>query len=242
MRAGGPLLVLCTYDSSPVLAEAMGAVPDFCFDVAIADEAHRCAGLETTRHKTILDADAIRAGRRLFFTATPTVYGTRDKSRAANKNVRLASMDDHSRFGPIIHHLSFAQAIHQGLLCPYQVAVIPIDDDEVHELIKRRRIVTADGDHSLEAAALATQIACARAMRRFGCRRIVAFHPTDRRLEALQRALPDRGGTARRRRSSTTANLVRARRRRRDAACHAHEAARLAFRLRHPRSIGCCRT
>jgi hypothetical protein len=48
----------------------------------------------------------------------------------------------------------------------------------VHELIRRRRIVTADGDHSLEAAALATQIGCARAMRRFGCRRIVAFHPT----------------------------------------------------------------
>jgi predicted helicase len=58
------------------------------------------------------------------------------------------------------------------------VAVIPIDDDEVHELIKRRRIVTADGEHKLEAAGLATQIACARAMRRFGCRRIVAFHPT----------------------------------------------------------------
>jgi superfamily II DNA or RNA helicase len=178
LRASGPLLVLCTYDSSPALAEAMGAVPDFAFDVAIADEAHRCAGLEGSRHKTILDGDAIRAARRLFFTATPTVYGTRDKSRAVNKNVRLASMDNGVLFGPVIHHLSFAQAIDQGLLCPYQVAVIPIDDDEVHDLIKRRRTVTADGDHNLEAAALATQIACARAMHRFGCRRIVAFHPT----------------------------------------------------------------
>ncbi len=178
LRVGGSLLVLCTYDSSPALAEAMGAVPDFVFDVAIADEAHRCAGLEASRHKTILDRDAIRATRRLFFTATPTVYGTRDKSRAVNKNVRLASMDDRALFGPAIHHLSFAQAIDMGLLCPYHVAVIPIDDDEVHDLIKRRRIVTADGDHNLEAAELATQIACARAMRRYGCRRIVAFHPT----------------------------------------------------------------
>jgi superfamily II DNA or RNA helicase len=178
LRAGGPLLALCTYDSSPLLAEAMSAVPAFSFDVAIADEAHRCAGLESSRHKTILDGGAIRARRRLFFTATPTVYGTRDKSRAANKNVRLASMDDHALFGPVIHHLSFAQAIDQGLLCPYQVAVIPIDDDEVHELIKRRRIVTADGEHNLEAGRLATQIACARAMRRFACRRIVAFHPS----------------------------------------------------------------
>jgi superfamily II DNA or RNA helicase len=173
-----PLLAICTYDSSPALAEAMRAVPEFSFDLAIADEAHRCAGIEGSKSKTILDTAAIRAKRRMFFTATPTVYGTRDKSRAASKNVRLSSMDDHSRFGQVVHHLSFAEAIRRGLLCPYQVAVIPIDDDEVHELIKRRRIVTADGEHSLEAARLATQIACGRAMRRFGCRRVVAFHPS----------------------------------------------------------------
>lgn len=178
LRQPAAHLVLCTYDSSPMLAEAMQSVTEFSFDLAIADEAHRCAGLEGSRHKTILDENAIHAHRRLFFTATPTVYGTHDKARAAYKNVRLASMDDHARFGPVIHHLSFAEAIAQGLLCPYQVAVIPIDDDEVHELIRRRRIVTADGDHKLEAAALATQIACARAMRRFACQRIVAFHPS----------------------------------------------------------------
>jgi superfamily II DNA or RNA helicase len=178
LREGSPLLAVCTYDSSPALAEAMRSVPGFSFSLAIADEAHRCAGLEGSKRKTILDEGAIRAKRRLFFTATPTVYGTRDKGRAANKNVRLASMDDHTVFGRVVHHLSFAEAITKGLLCPYQVAVIPIDDDEVHELIKRRRIVTADGEHKLEAAGLATQIACARAMRRFGCRRIVAFHPS----------------------------------------------------------------
>jgi superfamily II DNA or RNA helicase len=176
LRDGSPLLAICTYDSSAVLAEAMRLVADFSFDLAIADEAHRCAGVEGSKRKTILDEGAIRAKRRLFFTATPTVYGTRDKGRAANKNVRLASMDDHTLFGRVIHHLSFADAISKGLLCPYQVAVIPIDDEEVHDLIKRRRIVTADGEHKLEAAGLATQIACARAMRRFGCQRIVAFH------------------------------------------------------------------
>jgi superfamily II DNA or RNA helicase len=178
LRGEAPLLVICTYDSSPTLAEAMQSIPDFAFDVAIADEAHRCAGLEGARSRTILDAEMIRAERRLFFTATPTVYGRRDKSRAAKKNVKLASMDDHERFGRVVYHLSFAEAIRKELLCPYQVAVIPIDDDEVHELIKRRRIVTADGEHKLEAARLATQIAVGRAMRRFGCKRVVAFHPS----------------------------------------------------------------
>jgi predicted helicase len=74
------------------------ALPGFSFDLAV-DEAHRCAGAENAKHKTILNENKIRAKRRLFFTATPTVYGTRDKSRAASKNVRLASMDDHALFG-----------------------------------------------------------------------------------------------------------------------------------------------
>lgn len=86
-------------------------------------------------------------------------------------------MDDRKRFGPVIHHLSFADATARELLCPYQVAVIPVSDDEVHQLIAKHRIVTADGDERLDAASLATQIACARAMRRFGCKRMVAFQP-----------------------------------------------------------------
>lgn len=172
-----PLLAVCTYNSSPAIAKAMEQT-DKSFDLAIADEAHRCAGLESSSHKTILDAEAIRADRRLFFTATPTVFGTRDKGRARDQNVKLASMDDHSRFGRVIHHLSFAKATELGLLCPYQVAVIPVSDHEVHQLIAKHRVVTADGDENLDAASLATQIACARAMRRFGCKRIVAFQPS----------------------------------------------------------------
>lgn len=178
LRSGAPLLVVSTYDSSAMLAEAMRDASGFEFDLAIADEAHRCAGLAGTAERTILDEDAIRARRRLFLTATPTVYGTRDKHRVARKNVRVASMDDRALFGPVVYRLSFAEAIAEGLLCPYQVAVIPIDDEEVHRLIRERRIVTADGQHNLEAGRLATEIACARAMRRFGCRRLVAFHPT----------------------------------------------------------------
>lgn len=184
-----PILVLCTYNSSPLVAEAMTMVSGE-FDVAIADEAHRCAGLEGTPHKTILDGRAIRARRRLFFTATPTRFGTRDRGRLRQKNVEVASMDDVTKFGPVIHHLSFADAIERGLLCPYEVAIIPIDDDEVHALIQQRRIVTADGDQHLEAASLATQVACARAMRRFACRRMVAFHATIRHSRRFSEHFP----------------------------------------------------
>lgn len=178
LRTAPNLAVFCTYNSSKALADAMGAVPDVEFDLAVVDEAHRCAGAATSTYKTILKPDAIRARRRLFFTATPVVFSTHAKSRASNRNVQVASMDDHDLFGPVLHRLSFAEAISRGLLCRYQVAVIPIQDDEVHRLIEERRLVTADGDRALLAGSLATQIACARAMRRYGCRRVVAFQPT----------------------------------------------------------------
>lgn len=174
------LLVLCTYDSSPTLAEAIRGIPGFEFDLAIADEAHRCAGLERSSNKTILKPGALPAHRTLFLTATPTIYGVRQRGQLRQHAVAVASMDDPAKFGPVIHRLSFAEAIRRELLCPYQVAVIPIDDEEIHNMIQRRRLVTADGDQVLEAESLATQIACARAMRRFACKRIVAFHPTVR--------------------------------------------------------------
>jgi superfamily II DNA or RNA helicase len=177
LRTSGPRIVFATYNSSPVVAEALAAVPDIYFDLAVADEAHRCAGAAKKPTKTILHAEKIRAKRRLFFTATPTQFGPKDKHRARNVNVALASMDDPELFGPVIHHLSFADAVQQKLLCPYQVAVIPITDEDVQTLIDHRQLVTADGTRIFEAEALATQIACARAMRRFGARRVVAFHP-----------------------------------------------------------------
>ncbi len=172
------LLVLCTYNSSKALAEAMTAVPNVSFDLAVVDEAHRCAGAASSSHKTILKPEAIRSRRRLFFTATPTIFATNVKARAANRNVRIASMDDRELFGTVIHRLRFGDAIQQGLLCRYQVAVIPIDNDEVLSLIQQQRFVTADGDQTLLAGSMATQIACARAMRRYGCHRVVAFQPS----------------------------------------------------------------
>lgn len=177
LRGEGPRIIYSTYKSSPVMAEAMDAVPDVHFDLVVADEAHHCAEAAQKPTKTVLSSDRIRSRRRLFFTATPTMFGPRQKERARNVNVALASMDDQELFGPVIHHLSFADAVEQELLCPYKVVVIPINDDEVQALIDNRQLVTADGVRIFEASAMATQIACARAMRKYGARRIVAFHP-----------------------------------------------------------------
>lgn len=207
-----PLLVLCTYESSATLAKAIRKARGGPFDLVIADEAHRCAGPVTSNFRTLLSDNAIPAQRRLFFTATPAVFGTRDKAKAAGFSVQLASMDNEQLFGPVVHHLSFSEAVERQLLCRYQVAVIPIGSDEVDRLIQDRRYVHAGGPTHLEALELAVQVACARAMRDYGCRRIVSFHrtvPDSRRFSAH---LPTAIGLLRGRRTSRGIRLGCARR------------------------------
>ena len=55
---------------------------DATFDLALADEAHRCAGRVSGAFATILKAEAIRADRRLFMTATPRYFTGRVKKVA----------------------------------------------------------------------------------------------------------------------------------------------------------------
>jgi predicted helicase len=78
-------VVFSTYQSSPKIAEAFRQqIPGF--DLAIADEAHRCAGNPGGGFQTILDPGEIRARRRLFMTATPRYYSAPTKSIAGKSD------------------------------------------------------------------------------------------------------------------------------------------------------------
>ncbi len=177
LAGDGRRVLFSTYKSSPRIAEAVAQLEEGQeFDLAVCDEGHHCAGLATSDHKTILHDERIPARRRLFVTATPTVFGVKAIGQARHAHAELASMDDVKTFGRVLHHLSFKQAIDEDLLCPYRVVVMPVSDEEVAELVQRRKLVTADGDHVTDAYTLAAQIACLRTLRRFDCQRLVAFH------------------------------------------------------------------
>lgn len=45
--------MVCTYNSSPSVATAVKDL-DFAFDLVVADEVHRCAGVENSSHQTVL--------------------------------------------------------------------------------------------------------------------------------------------------------------------------------------------
>ena len=83
-------VVFATYQSSPKVAEAMNDESGFVFDLAIADEAHRCAGRVSTDFGTILDDRAIRARRRVFMTATPRYFTGRVLREAGEADLEVA--------------------------------------------------------------------------------------------------------------------------------------------------------
>ena len=175
-RATRSRVIFATYQSSPRIAEAMRQARVPRFDLAIADEAHRCAGPVSSDFATILDSTAIRVRRRLFMTATPRYFTGRIRRAASDSDFEIASMDDEEIFGPVLHRLTFAQAIEQQLLTDYQVAIIGVDDATYRHWATSGQFVTTDGKHVTDARTLAAQIGVAKSMRRFNLQRVITFH------------------------------------------------------------------
>jgi len=176
-RRGDTLrVVFATYQSSERIQQAqeLARVPKF--DLAIADEAHRCTGNVTSDFATILDAGKIRAARRLFMTATPRILSARVQRSALDEGVEFASMDDEGTFGPVFHRLTFATAIEEDLLADYQVVILGVDNDETLRAIQERQFVTTDGKDIISADRLGAAVGLAKAIRTYGLTRIITFH------------------------------------------------------------------
>lgn len=188
-RRSGPRVVFSTYQSSPQIAAAfaLGRVP--AFDLVVADEAHRVAGSESSVFATVLDADAIRARRRLFMTATPRYYTGRVRKAAQDADMEVASMDDPTKFGHVFHRLSFGEAIQQKLLTDYQVAIVGVDDATYRDWARQGTLVRRDGEIT-DARTLASQIGLAKAMRRYDLHRIISFHARVARAREFASELP----------------------------------------------------
>ena len=126
-------VVFATYQSSGVLEEAQQRHGLPAFDLAIADEAHRTAGAlipgeDPSPFVRIHDNGAIRAGRRLYMTATAKVYAESARTRAGKLATTLCSMDDEDRYGPVLHETRFGDAVEQGLLADYRVIVLTVPE------------------------------------------------------------------------------------------------------------------
>lgn len=171
-------VVFSTYQSSPQIAEAFKTESLKPFDLIIADEAHRCAGKVSSDYSTVLSEDLIPAQKRLFMTATPRTYSSRLKQNAMEAEVQVASMDDEQVFGPVLHHLTFGQAIENDppLLTDYRVVVVGVNDALVREQVEERAFVRTEGGLEDDARSLAIQIGLSKAIKDYDLKRVISFH------------------------------------------------------------------
>jgi superfamily II DNA or RNA helicase len=190
-RRSGPRVVFSTYQSSPKIAAAfaVGRVP--AFDLVIADEAHRVAGIESSDFATVLDEAVIKARRRLFMTATSRYFTGRVLKAAQEADLEVASMDDTSKFGTVFHRLTFGEAIKRDLLTDYQVAVVGVDNDTYLDWAERGTLVTLEGKKVTDARTLAGQIGLAKAMRKYDLHRTISFHSRVARAREFASEMPE---------------------------------------------------
>ena len=176
LRGSGRRVVFSTYQSAPTVALAFQQHQLKPFDLVIADEAHRCAGVKEGPFATVLDARKIRARKRLFMTATPRIASEASKTRADSLGLELVSMDDHAVFGPVFHELKFSDAIRLKLLTDYRVEIVGVDDPLYRQYAEEGAFVTVDGETITDARTLASHIAVAKAIQKYDLRRIITFH------------------------------------------------------------------
>ncbi len=184
-------VVFCTYQSSGLIAQAQldEGIPSF--DLAVADEAHRCAGKADAGFATILDADKIRANKRLFTTATPRYFGKAIKDEANARDLEVVGMDNEAVFGPVVHRLSFGEAIERELLTDYQLVIVGVDEPMVREWIEREEIVSTDPDNQTDARTLAAKIGLIKAIKDYDLQRVISFHSRVNGARDFSRELAD---------------------------------------------------
>ncbi|PIT67945.1 DEAD/DEAH box helicase [Bartonella tribocorum] len=135
-------VVFATYQSIQVISDAQKEhrLPEF--DLIICDEAHRTTGavLGTDKSESefikVHDNGIIRGKKRLYMTATPRIFSDHAKKQANEIDAVLASMDDEELYGKILYSYSFSHAVKNGLLTPYKIIVLGVDEGEVSKSIQ----------------------------------------------------------------------------------------------------------
>ncbi|MEN3225210.1 Helicase associated domain protein [Mycolicibacterium porcinum] len=168
-------VVFGTYQSLGAVITAhadQGMAP---WSVVVCDEAHRTAGKKTKPFARVLHDQHVPARRRLFLTATPKVHMVSEKETSPEKSALLASMDNEQLYGPPVYTLSVAEAVEKKILSEYQVAVIGIEDSELHAAAQVLDNVTVNGQQ-LSLDHVAAIVALSKSAQEHGLRSIIAFY------------------------------------------------------------------
>ena len=141
----GMTVVFSTYQSIAVISNAQkelikNGYPEF--DLIICDEAHRTtgvslAGQDESAFTKVHDNTFIKAKKRVYMTATPRLYDLETKSKAAQAEAILCSMDDEALYGTEIYRIGFGEAVEKDLLTDYKVLILTLNDKDVPPAVQK---------------------------------------------------------------------------------------------------------
>jgi len=146
-KNNGLTVVFSTYQSIEVIAKAQKTLakelPQYAeFDLIICDEAHRTTGVslageDESAFTKVHNNDFIKAKKRLYMTATPRLYDDNTKSKAAQAEALLCSMDDVAMYGDEIYRIGFGEAVEKDLLTDYKVLVLTLSENDVPPAVQK---------------------------------------------------------------------------------------------------------
>lgn len=174
MSGPGQIVVVSTYASAPVIAEALEAART-SIDLLICDEAHRTAGFATKSWAQPLADTFTPARKRLFMTATTKVVTVAEEPTDATESAAVAvlSMESIADYGVQVSPISFRQGINEGWLSDYRIAVVGVGNAAVADLVDNYK---PSGSAEMNLAYAATQLALLRYLKTHQLRSILVFH------------------------------------------------------------------
>ncbi|MER0442446.1 type ISP restriction/modification enzyme [Emticicia sp. W12TSBA100-4] len=169
----GMTVVFSTYQSIEVISNAQKGLiakdkenPFGIFDLIICDEAHRTTGVtlsggDESAFVKVHDNDFLKAKKRVYMTATPRLFDDNAKSRAAQADAELCSMDDVAVYGEEIYRIGFGKAVEEGLLSDYKVLVLTLSESDMPLAIQQ---MIADDSNEINTDDASKLIGCINAL------------------------------------------------------------------------------
>jgi len=166
----GMIVVFSTYQSIDVIASAQRELINQNlnaeFDLVICDEAHRTTGVSLSKEDEssftkVHDNNIIKSIKRLYMTATPRLYDDNSKSKAAQNDAIICSMDDEEIYGDEVYRIGFGEAVERDLLTDYKVLILTMSDKDVPTSIQN---MVSDENSEITADDASKLIGCINAM------------------------------------------------------------------------------
>ncbi len=131
-------VIFSTYQSLQVVVDALQILPDFQFNLIIADEAHKTSGFSDQNKFTLVhNNEKVRGLKRLYMTATPRIASPELKAKHSERIKFLKDMSNPKVYGKEAYRMTFGTAIEKEILVKYKIIAVGVSDTDLKKYIEQ---------------------------------------------------------------------------------------------------------